>query len=41
MIDSHTNLTNPTDSASLRPRLSALPSVCGRMANASVTMRFS
>ena len=32
---------NPTDSASLRPRLSALPSVCGRMANASVTMRFS
>ena len=36
-----TDLTNLTDSASLRPRLSAVPSVCSRMANASATMRFS
>ena len=37
----HTDLTNLTDCASLRPRLSALPSVFSRMANASVTMRSS
>jgi len=35
----HTDLTNLTKGASLRPRLSALPSVFSRMANASVTMR--
>ena len=38
---SHADLTNLTDGASLRPRLSALPSVFSRMANASVTMRSS
>ena len=41
MTDFHTDLTNLTDSASLRPRLSAVPSVCSRMASASATMRFS
>ena len=35
MIDFHTNLTNLTDGASLRPRLSALPSVFSRMASTS------
>mgnify|MGYP006366704123 CR=1 FL=1 len=34
---SHTDLTNLTDSASLRPRLSALPSVFSRMAHTSVS----
>ena len=38
---SHADLANLTDGASLRPRLSALPSVFSRMANASVTMRSS
>ena len=38
---SHADLTNLTDGASLRPRLSALPNVFSRMANASVTMRSS
>ena len=38
---SHADLTNLTDGASLRPRLSALPSVFSWMANASVTMRSS